>query len=358
LREEFRRAVRFLLLTGTSGPWEARAVALEDKGEDLMKRLLIVVVAAGVFTGAAQAAPPENTTPPTLSGTAREGSTLTATRGSWTNGPTTFTFKWQRCSTDGVGCVDITTANSNRYTLASGDVGRTVRVVVTASNADGRDLAPSAPTDVVASRNGPRNTARPAISGTPLVGEQLEVSNGSWTPAPAGFTYQWQRCDTDGLTCVNVAGATARTYPVRAADAGNRLRARVTARTAAGDRATATSEMTAPVELEETPPVTTNRAPTIRFISLKRIGVRVYARFQVCDDGIGRVTVVQRDTKTGTAAYTRRFTVRTFASCGTFSRNWVPASRFRTSGRHVVTLRAVDTSQRQSGMVSRFLVHR
>jgi hypothetical protein len=323
-----------------------------------MKRLLMVVVAAGVFTGQALAAPPENTGVPALSGTAREGATLTATRGSWTNSPTTFTFKWQRCSTDGVGCVDITTANVNRYTVAAADVGRTVRVVVTASNADGRDLAPSAPSDVVASRNGPRNTARPTITGEAVVGEQLEVENGSWTPAPATFAYQWQRCDTDGQTCRNIAGATARTYPVRAADAGNRLRALVTARTAGGDRATATTAITvAVVTVNEPPPVTTNRAPTIRFISLKRIGVRVYARFRVCDDGVGRVTVVQRDAKTGAAAYTRRFTVRTFASCGTFSRNWVPAPRFRSSGRHVVTLRAVDTSRRQSGMVSRFLVH-
>ena len=323
-----------------------------------MKRLLLVVVAAGVFTGAASAAPPENTAPPTISGTAREGSTLTAARGSWSNSPTSFTFKWQRCSTDGVACVDIVTPNTNRYTLATADVGRTVRVVVTAANADGRDVAPSAPTEVVASRNGPRNTARPAISGTPLLDEELQVSNGSWTPAPATYAYQWQRCDTDGQTCVNIAGATARTYTVRALDLGERLRARVTARTARGDRATATSEMTAPVELETTPPVTTNRAPTIRFISLKRIGVRVYARFRVCDDGVGRVSIVQRDTKTGTAAYTRRFTVRTFASCGTFSRNWVPAPRFRTQGRHVVTLRAIDTSRRQSGVVSRSLVRR
>ncbi len=324
-----------------------------------MKRLLIVVVAAGVFASAANAAPPENTAPPSVSGAAREGSTLTATRGSWTNSPTAFTFKWQRCSTDGVGCIDIASASTNRYTLATADVGRRVRVVVTATNADGRDLAPSGPTEVVASRNGPRNTVRPRISGEPLVGEELEVANGVWTPTPATFSYQWQRCDTDGQNCLNVAGATGSTYGVRAADAGNRLRALVTARTAGGDRATATTDISDPVSTETvTPPEATNRAPTIRFISLTRIGVRVYARFRVCDDGVGRVTVVQRDTKPGALAYTRRFAVRTFASCGTFSRNWVPAPRFRARGRHVVMLRAVDQSQRQSGVVSRFLVRR
>lgn len=329
-----------------------------------MKRLLVLLfsgVAAGVLTATAAAAPPENTTAPTLTGTAREGSTLTATRGSWTNNPTTFTFKWQRCGTEGTGCVDIATENDNTYTLTSADVGRTVRVVVTASNPDGRDVASSEPSEVVASRNGPRNTGRPAVTGQPLVGEELSVSNGTWTPTPASFVYQWQRCDTDRENCLNIAGATGRTYGVRATDAGNRLRALVTARTSGGDRATATSEMTAPVELETTPPpppTATNRPPTIRFLSLRRVGVRVYARFRVCDDGVGRVTIIQRDNKAGALAYSRRFAVRTFASCGTFSRNWIPAPRFRTPGRHVVTLRAVDQSKRLSRLVSRSLVRR
>jgi len=329
-----------------------------------MKRLLaflFAVLAAGALAGTALAAPPENTTAPTLSGTAREGSTLTATRGSWTNSPTTFAFKWQRCGTDGTGCVDIATENDNTYTLTSADVGRTVRVVVTATNPDGRDLAASEPSEVVASRNGPRNTARPAISGQPLVGEELTVSDGTWNPTPASFTYQWQRCDTDRENCRNITGATGRTYGIRSIDAGNRLRALVTARTSTGDRATATSEVTAPVELETAPPpppAATNRPPTISFLSLRRVGVRVYARFRVCDDGVGRVTVIQRDNKAGALAYTRRFAVTTFASCGTFSRNWIPAPRFRTAGRHVVTLRAVDKSKRLSRIVSRSLVRR
>jgi hypothetical protein len=207
-----------------------------------MKRLLMVVVAAGVFTGQALAAPPENTGVPALSGPAREGSTLTATRGSWTNSPTTFIFKWQRCSTDGVGCIDIATANGNRYTLVAADIGRTVRVVVTASNADGRDLAPSLPSDVVASRNGPRSTARPTITGEAVVGEQLEVENGTWTPAPATFTYQWQRCDTAGAGCQAIAGATSLTYLVAPEDVGATLNVVVIARNPYGSGiATATA---------------------------------------------------------------------------------------------------------------------
>ena len=319
--------------------------------------VLTAVVAAGT---AAAAPPPENTAPPAISGTEREGSTLTASRGSWTNNPTSFTFRWQRCATDGTGCVDIAGADDNTYTLTRADVGRTVRVVVTAANADGRDVAASNPTDVVASRNAPRNTVRPDVTGDATVGEELTVSNGTWTPTPASYAYQWQRCDTDGTNCLNIAGATGRSYGIRTIDVGNRLRALVTARTAAGEQATAPSSLSDVVQsnVPLPPPRAANRAPTIQFISLRRTGVRVYARFRVCDDSVGRITVIQRDQKARAPAYTRRFAVRTFASCGTFSRSWIPVKRFRTPGRHVITLRAVDPSRRLSRLVSRSIFRR
>jgi len=41
-----------------------------------------------------------------------------------------------------------------------------------------------------------------------------------------------------------------------------------------------------------------------------------------------------------------------------FARSWVPAPRLRTKGRYVVTLRALDTSNTLSRIVSRPLVKR
>lgn len=325
-----------------------------------MRNLVIGTVAAlvlGATPGVAAAAPPENTAPPTLSGTAREGSTLTAARGTWTNSPTTYLYTWQRCESDGTDCANIQGATGSIYTVADADVGRTVRVLVTAVNADGRDSAPSDPTGVVSSRNGPTNTARPDVSGDATVGGQLEVSTGAWRPVPTSLVYQWQRCDTDGTNCLNVAGATGQTYGVRAADLGSRLRALVTAVTRAGERATAVSTSSG-IVLSDDPPTTTNAAPTIRFVALRRVGVRVYARFRVCDDGMGRVTVVQRDRKTRVQGFTRRFAVRVAAGCGSFTRSWIPAQRFRTPGRHIVTLQAIDTSRKISRTVSKSLVRR
>src|SRR4051794_19371743 len=134
--------------------------------------------------GTAAAAAPENTARPTLSGAAREGTTLTASRGSWANSPTSYAYAWQRCASDGAtGCTVIPGASKEIYTLVSADVGRTVRVLVTAVNADGRDIASSAPTDVVASKNGPQNTARPGITGDATTGGELSATNGSWSPA-------------------------------------------------------------------------------------------------------------------------------------------------------------------------------
>jgi len=134
-----------------------------------------------------------------------------------------------------------------------------------------------------------------------------------------------------------------------------RMRALVTARTQAGDRATATSAASDIVVSDTPPPPVANKPPTIQFLALVRIGARMYARFRVCDDGIGKVTVVQRDQKAHVVSFARRFAVRTEASCGAFTRSWVPAHRFRTAGKYTATLRAIDKSQRPSRLVSKSL---
>src|SRR5438034_8307343 len=327
--------------------------------------LLIIVGSLAASALARSSAAPQNTAPPTISGTAREGSVLTASNGTWSNSPTSFTYQWQRCNSAGTGCGDLTSATEKTYTLVTGDVGHTVRVIVTAVNADGKTAAPSDASDVVASKSGATNTVKPTVTGTAIVGGELTVSNGSWSPTPTSFTRQWQRCDTAGANCVNIAGATGRTYGVRLADVGHRLRALVTAHTSGGGAATAVSNTTSLIPTGTTTTTTTtsttvtvpgNKAPTIVFLSLKRVGVRVFARFRVCDDRTGRITVIERDNKARALSAQRTFAVVLTASCNTFSRNWIPAARFRTPGRYVVTLRAQDRSRALSRIVSRSLV--
>lgn len=331
-----------------------------------MKWTLVVLAAlacAGTLVAVAAAAAPANTSAPTISGEPREGSTLTASNGNWTNNPTTYAYKWQRCASDGTGCADIVGATKQTYTVTSGDVGHTLRVVVTAQNADGKTSAASAPTDVVASKNGPTNVVKPLVTGNPVVGGQLTVSNGTWAPVPSSYSYQWQRCNSAGESCINVAGATGKTYGIRSADVGQRLRALVTARNG-NERATAASNAS-PLVTNGTTTVTTtttttttvagNQAPSLTFISLKRVGRRVYVRFRVCDDGLGTIHVTARESKNRVLSASHRFTVVRTSSCGVFSRHWTRAARFDRVGRYVVSLRAQDTSGALSRIVSKSL---
>ena len=82
---------------------------------------------------------PPNTQPPTISGQAVVGQTLTATQGTWTGTGLTFAYQWRRCDTAGAQCADISGATATTYALVAADSGRTVRVEVTAKNATGRD---------------------------------------------------------------------------------------------------------------------------------------------------------------------------------------------------------------------------
>jgi hypothetical protein len=323
-----------------------------------------VAAVALVVVASVSAAVPQNTSPPTISGTAREGSTLTASDGAWSNTPTSFTYQWQRCASDGTACGDITGAASKTYTLFAGDVGHTVRVVVTAVNADGKASATSAPSDVVASKNGPMNSVKPTVSGSPVVGDTLSVSNGSWTPTPSSYSRQWQRCASDGTACLNIAGATGQTYGVRSADVGRRLRALVTAHTATG-QATAASNtsgvvtQTTVTTTQTTTTVVTTPAPkgpTVRILSLRHIGTRIYARFRVCAPKPGTVKITERDQKARALPYTRHLAV-TVGSCNTFSKHWLLLPRFRSPGRLLVTMRASSNGQ-LSMLASRSLVIR
>jgi hypothetical protein len=306
---------------------------------------LISLVAAGFVATAAWAAAPSNTSPPTITGTPQKGMTLTAHNGTWTGNPTTFRYRWQRCNADGTGCAGVG-ATGKTYTLVAADVDHTVRVRVTAANADGSATEFSKPTDVVSDSGAPRNTAKPTVTGTPQPGEELTATNGTWAGGATTFTYQWQRCDSAGAGCVDVAGATGKTYGVRAADTGHTLRVAVTAKNTAGST-TATSDVTGVVRSASSPapspaPSAANRRPTVAIIGARFAGARIYVRMRVCDDSRRNVNIRERDSKPHVLSYVRNF--RTLApprNCAALTRSWMPAPRFR-HGRYTVTLMARD----------------
>jgi hypothetical protein len=308
-----------------------------------MTALASALLLAGAGQAALRAAP-TNTAPPTVSGTTTVGQTLTASNGTWTGSPTSYSNVWLRCDGSGGSCVAVTGTTDKTYTLVAADRGHTMRARVTATNADGSASAESAATNVVAAASGgsaPKNTALPTISGTAKVGQELSASEGSWSGNPTGYRHQWQRCDADVLFCTDVIGATGSTYGVRIADLGFRLRVVVTARNAAG-AGTARSAPTAIVAPTTPPP---NGRPTVRIISVRFLGSVVYARFRACDDSFKNLSIPATDSRPGKLSYTRRFsTLAAPRPCGVYTRHWLPAPRFRGPGPYTVTLRARDKS--------------
>ena len=126
--------------------------------------LVALVAAVTAFAGsgfaegsAAQANyAPTNTTPPAISGTAQVGQTLSASTGSWSYQSTpSYTYQWERCDSAGNNCAALSGSTSTTYGVGNDDVSHTLRVVVTAHNAQGTTAATSAQTAAVTSPGPP-----------------------------------------------------------------------------------------------------------------------------------------------------------------------------------------------------------
>lgn len=195
--------------------------------------------AIGSIPGGTAPVAPTNTVAPSISGTAQSGQTLTANTGTWTGAPS-FSYQWKR------GASNISGATGSTYVATDTDVGSTLAVVVTGSNAGGSISATSPNTaTVIASGGGgavaPSNSSVPTISGTAQSGQLLTGAIGTWAGSPTPtYTYQWKRAGT------NIAGATSLNYTATDTDVGSVLALYVTGTNASGS-ATANSVNTATV---------------------------------------------------------------------------------------------------------------
>jgi hypothetical protein len=118
-----------LMLVGLLGPATSRAEGVE-----------------GVFTVL---------TPPSITGSAVEGETLSAKPGVWSSQPASTSDQWQRCNSKGSDCESIEKQTKQTYSLTAADVGHTLRLGESATDAKGATTpAMSEPTAVVQARTG------------------------------------------------------------------------------------------------------------------------------------------------------------------------------------------------------------
>jgi hypothetical protein len=199
-----------------------------------LPRLSLLVSAAvcciGLVTASAPAAAPTLvlSAAPVLSGTAQVGQTLQVSTGTWSPAPSSYLYAWHRCNATGTNCsLSPTSTLSSSYPLTAGDVG--FRIVPQIAP-DGQwalsvNTSPSAVvTAAPAPSSAPVNTVRPVLSGTAEVGQTLQVSTGTWSPAPSSYLYAWHRCNTSGTSCsLSPSSALASTYLLTTGDVGFRI---------------------------------------------------------------------------------------------------------------------------------------
>jgi hypothetical protein len=167
---------------------------------------------------------------PSVVGTARAGSQVTGSSGTWAaTGSISYSYKWSRCDEAGRTCTAIPGAVLPTYLLGSADVGKTLVFSVTAKDSAGTAVAEVSPIGPIAPALKLASIGRPVVAGAAKVGSTLSVSAGFWTTTPTAVAFAWQRCDTNGRTCTPIAGATSATYVPVAADAGHVLVVRVQA---------------------------------------------------------------------------------------------------------------------------------
>jgi hypothetical protein len=171
---------------------------------------------------------------PWLQDAPHPGVLVTADPGVWSgSAPLDYAYQWQLCDGpgeegEGAGCEDIAGATDAGYAAGESQLGRFLRVGVTATNAHGAETAWSYPEPIEAELV-LENTQPPAISGAPIRGRELTAETGEWSTEVDGYRYQWRRCDAQGADCTDIAGAESSSYTLQDGDVGMRLHVAVTA---------------------------------------------------------------------------------------------------------------------------------
>ena len=129
------------------------------------------------------AAYPVVSSSPVISGTSAYGQQLITSSGTWNNTPTSYNYQWLRATTSGGTFSSIAGATSSTYTLTSTDIGKFLKVVVTATNVGGVSTDTSSATAAITAATSSTSVSiavgtltfrtTKAISATPTVAGKL-----------------------------------------------------------------------------------------------------------------------------------------------------------------------------------------
>lgn len=196
------------------------------------------------------------------------GNVLTGDTGVWREHPSSLSYAWYRC---GVTCSVIPgTSQQSTYTVQAGDLGANLEFAVDAMNIAGTSARYGffgyVFNNTYSSRAGPAGAPEPQTVPTLTgdaenVGSDLQVTGVVWY-APLDITitqtYQWLRCDADGVShCDNAETTTVPDHEVTADDLGHTLYVIIHATNSYGttsiQSATTTPPVGAPINVD--PPV-------------------------------------------------------------------------------------------------------
>ena len=168
---------------------------------------------------------PDNTTPPSISGLAQQGTTLNGDDGVWANSPTSFSRQWLR---DGA---NIGSATATTYTLTAADIGHVISYRVTGNNALGTgETVTSTPTAIVVADPGTIARVSVVTSVDPAPGGTFETVRNlpSFNAAVGNLIVVPVRFNQTGTNTITVSDSAGNTYvsgPVAVTQDGNPLAA-------------------------------------------------------------------------------------------------------------------------------------
>ena len=198
------------LIEGAAGPtYEVRPA---DVGEEITIRFVGTkpgyedgASVSNAITGVKGTAP-DATSDALVLGSGMVDEELSVTEPTWNTSVDDETIQWF------VGGEAVDGATGTTYVVQPGDVDAQVTAVYTATK-DGYEDGVSTSNGVVAVYGAAPEAAAPVITGTPAVGQLLQVAAPEWSQPGVETTYRWRR---DG---VEIPGATGPAYTLTAADA-------------------------------------------------------------------------------------------------------------------------------------------